>query len=130
MLIGFLWVSVPIAVTYLSNKLQDTALSKATYQVMVTVIFLSKTVPPAINSTQWRPASSFTRMTLMFLGNSISYTTKMKTEYTQTNDILTADRKSRQCNLHYQLLQTASQKTVRVGATHTVLVFNSPTSYI
>lgn len=50
MLTGILWVSVPTAVTYLSNKLQDTALSKAKYQglqVTVTVIFPSTTLPPA-----------------------------------------------------------------------------------
>jgi len=49
-------VSVPIAVMYLSKKLHDTAQSKVMYQglqVMVKVIFPSKSLPPAINSIQW-----------------------------------------------------------------------------
>lgn len=55
MLIGYVWVSVPIAVMYLSNKLQDTEQSKAMYQglqVTVKVIFPSKNLHPAINSIQ------------------------------------------------------------------------------
>jgi len=51
MLIGYAWVSVPIAVMHLSKKLKDTAESKAMYQglqVMVKVIFPSKSLPPAI----------------------------------------------------------------------------------
>jgi hypothetical protein len=53
MLIGYVWVSVPIAAMYLSNKLQDTAQSKAKYQglqLTVKVTFPSKNLPPAINN--------------------------------------------------------------------------------
>ena len=55
MLIGYVWVSVPTAAMYLSNKLQDIAQSKAMYhglQVTVKVIFPSKNLPPTTNSIQ------------------------------------------------------------------------------